>query len=147
MRGGCPMLDIVWTELRELVVTVLVALLSVGAAYALAYIRRAKGALDARIDHELADQALARVAYLAEVAVLATESQVAASLRQAVVEGRASRDELVALGREAVEQILAQLDAETRKALAETVGDIRHYVESVVEATLERLKVQGIAGR
>lgn len=141
------MWDIVITELRELAVTVLVALLSLGAAYALAYIRRAKEALDARIDHELADRALARVAYLAEVFVLATESKVAAALRQAVVEGRASRDELMALGQQVVEQILAQLDAEAREALAETVGDIRRYVESIVEATLERLKAQGVVAR
>lgn len=141
------MWDIVWTELRELVVTVLLALLSVGAAYVLAYIRRAKEALDQRIDHELADRALERVAYLAEVAVLAAESTTAAALRQAVAEGRASREELVALGRQVVDQILAQLDAEARKALAETVGDIRSYVESIVEATLERLKAQGVVGR
>ena len=141
------MWDIVWTELRELIVTVLLALLSLGAAYVLAYIRRAKEALDQRIDHELADRALERVAYLAEVAVLATESTTAAALRQAVAEGRASREELVALGRQVVDQILAQLDAEARKALAETVGDIRSYVESIVEATLERLKAQGVVGR
>ena len=141
------MWDIVWTELRELIVTVLLALLSLGAAYVLAYIRRAKEALDQRIDHELADRALARVAYLAEVAVLATESTTAAALRQAVAEGRASRDELLALGQQVVDQILAQLDAEARKALAETVGDIRSYVESIVEATLERLKAQGVVGR
>src|SRR5690554_5251512 len=94
------MWDIVITELRELVVTVLVALLSVGAAYALAYIRRAKEALDQRIDHELVERVLARVAYLAEVAVLATESTTAAALRQAVAEGKTSRDELLALGRQ-----------------------------------------------
>src|SRR5690606_13953288 len=141
------MWDIVITELKELAITVLLALLSLGAAYALAYIRRAKEALDQRIGHELAEKTLARVAYLAEVAVLAAESQVAAALRQAVAEGRASRDELVALGREVVDQILAQLDAEARMALAETVGDIRRYVESIVEATLERLKAQGVVGR
>jgi len=141
------MWEVVWTELRELIVTVLLALLSLGAAYVLAYIRRAKEALDQRIDHELADRALERVAYLAEVAVLAAESTTAAALRQAVAEGRASREELVALGRQVVDQILAQLDAEARKALAETVGDIRSYVESIVEATLERLKAQGVVGR
>src|SRR5690606_36254241 len=113
------MWDIVIAELRELAVTVLVALLGVGAAYVLAYIRRAKEALDRRLDHELADRALERVAYLAEVAVLATESQAAAALRQTVAEGRASRDELLALGRQVVDQILAQLDAEARQALAE----------------------------
>jgi len=141
------MWEVVWTELRELIVTVLLALLSLGAAYVLAYIRRAKEALDQRIDHELADRALERVAYLAEVAVLAAESTTAAALRQAVAEGRASPEELVALGRQVVDQILAQLDAEARKALAETVGDIRSYVESIVEATLERLKAQGVVGR
>src|SRR5690606_21858757 len=85
--------------------------------------------------------------YLAEVAVLATESKVAAALRQAVVEGKASRAELVALGQQVVEQVLAQLDAEARKALAETVGDVRRYVEEVIEATLERYKAQGVVGR
>ena len=141
------MWDIVINELRELVVTVLVALLSLGAAYALAYIRRAKEALDARIDHELADRALARVAYLAEVAVLAAESTTAAALRQAVAEGRASREELVALGRQVVEQVLTQLDTEARQVLAETIGDVRSYVEQLIEATLERYKAQGVVGR
>jgi len=141
------MWEVVWTELRELIVTVLLALLSLGAAYVLAYIRRAKEALDQRIDHELADRALERVAYLAEVAVLAAESTTAAALRQAVAEGRASREELVALGRQVVEQVLTQLDSETRKALSETVGDVRQYVEELIEAVLERLKAQGVVGR
>ena len=141
------MWDVIMSEAKELALTILLALLSLGAAYALAYIRRAREALDERIDHELADRALARVAYLAEVAVLAAESTTAAALRQAVAEGRTSREELVALGRQVVEQVLSQLDDEVRMALAETVGDIRRYVESIVEATLERLKGQGIVGR
>ena len=87
------------------------------------------------------------MAYLAEVAVLATESSAAAVLRRAVAEGTASREQLVALGRQVVDQVLAQLDTEARKALAETVGDIRRYVEDIVEATLERLKAQGVVGR
>lgn len=141
------MWDIIIMELRELAVTVLVALLSLGATYILAYIRRAKEALDQRIDHELADRALERVAYLAEVAVLAAEGTTAAALRQAVAEGRASREELVALGRQVVEQVLTQLDAEARQALAETIGDVRRYVEQLIEATLERLKAEGVVGR
>ena len=141
------MWDIVITELRELAVTVLVALLSLGAAYALAYIRRAREALEQRVGHELADRAIARVAYLAEVAVLATESTTAAALRQAVAEGWTSRDKLLALRQQVVEQVLTQLDAETRKALVETVGDIRRYVEQLIEAALERYKAQGVVSR
>jgi len=141
------MWDVVISEVKELAVTVLVAVLSLGSAYALAYIRRAKEVLDARINHELADRALERVAYLAEVAVLAAESTTAAALRQAVAEGRANRDELLALGKQVVEQILSQLDAEARQALAETVGDVRRYVEQLIEATLERLKAEGVVSR
>ena len=141
------MWETIINELRELAVTVLAAVLSLGTAYVLAYIRRAREALDARIDHELADRALERVAHLAEVAVLAAESTTAAALRQAVAEGRASRDELVALGQQVVKQVLAQLDDEARKALAETVGDVRRYIEQLIEATLERYKAQGVVGR
>jgi len=141
------MLDIVWNELRELIVTVLLALLSIGAAYVLAYIRRAKEALDQRIDHELADRALERVEYLARVAVLAAESKTAAALRQAVAEGRTSREELVALGRQVVDQVLAQLDDEARLVLTAIVGDVRAYIEQLVEAALERFKAAGVVSR
>jgi BMFP domain-containing protein YqiC len=81
------------------------------------------------------------------VAVLAAEGTTAAALRQAVAEGRASREELVALGRQVVEQVLTQLDAEACQALAETIGDVRRYVEQLIEATLERLKAEGVVGR
>ena len=141
------MWETIINELRELAVTVLAAVLSLCAAYVLAYIRRAKEVLEQRINHELADRVLERVAYLAEVAVLAAESTTAAALRQAVAEGRASRDELLALGRQVVEQVLAQLNNEARKALSETVGDVRRYIEQLIEAILERYKAQGIVGR
>ena len=141
------MLDLIRNELLELLATLAISILAVGAAYAIAYLRRAREALEARVDNELAEKVLGRVWHLAEVAVLATESTTAAALRQAVAEGRASREELVALGRQVVDQVLAQLDDEARLALAETVGDIRRYVESIVEATLERLKAEGVVAR
>ena len=141
------MLELIKNELLELLATIAIAVLTVGTAYAIAYLRRAREALEARVDNELAEKVIGRVWHLVEVAVLATESTTAAALRQAVAEGRASREELVALGRQVVEQVLAQLDDEARMALAETVGDIRRYVESIVEATLERYKAQGVVGR
>lgn len=141
------MLELIRNELLELLATLAIAVLTVGTAYAIAYLRRAREALEARVDNELAEKVLGRVWHLVEVAVLAAESTTAAALRQAVAEGRASREELVALGRQVVEQVLTQLDAEARKALSETVGDVRRYVEQLIEATLERFKVQGIVGR
>src|SRR5690606_31717132 len=118
------MLEFIRNELLELLATVAIAVLTVGAAYAVAYLRRAREALEARIENELAEKVLGRVWHLAEVAVLAIESTTAAALRQAVAEGRASREELVALGRQAVDQVLAQLDDEARLTLAAIVGDV-----------------------
>src|SRR5690606_24064405 len=118
------MLELIKGELLELLATLAIAVLTVGAAYAISYLRRAREALEARIDNELAEKVLGRVWHLVEVAVLATESTTAAALRQAVADGKVSRDELVALGRNVVEDVLAQLDTETRKALSETVGDV-----------------------
>jgi hypothetical protein len=46
-----------------------------------------------------------------------------------------------------VEQVLTQLDTEARQVLAETIGDVRRYVEQLIEATLERYKAQGVVGR
>lgn len=141
------MLELIRHELLELLATLAIAVLTVGAAYAISYLRRAREALEARIDNELAEKVLGRVWHLVEVAVLATESTTAAALRQAVADGKVSRDELVALGRNVVEDVLAQLDDEARLALAATVGDVRAYIEQLVEAALERLKAQGVVGR
>jgi len=141
------MWDIVITELRELAVTVLVALLSLGAAYAIAYIRRAQSALEARIENEHVERVLGRVWHLAEVAVLAAESSSAAAIRQAVAEGRVGRDELVRIGQNVIDEILSEIDDEARRVLTDTVSDVRHYIERLVEAQLERLKGQGIIPR
>lgn len=141
------MWELIRSEALELLATLAVAVLSVGVAYAIAYLRQLQAALNQRIRNEHIETVLDRVWHLVEVAVLATESAVAAALRQAVAQGRASRDELAALGRQVVDDVLHQLDDEARLVLAATVGDIRAYIEQLVEAQLERLKGEGIIGR
>lgn len=141
------MWELIKSETLELLATLAVAVLSVGAAYAIAYLRDVREAVRTRVKNEHVAAALGRVWHLVEVSVLATESAVAAALRQAVAQGRASRDELAALGRQVVDDVLHQLDDEARLVLAATVGDIRAYIEQLVEAQLERLKGEGIISR
>lgn len=124
----------------EIISTVVLAALSLLAAYAIAYIRRAQAALEARIRTEIADRMIARAAALAESTVLGLESTVAKRLREAVKAGRADRDQLAALGRQAVEDVLTHLGAEGQKVLEEAVGDVRDFVTDLVEAQVERLK-------
>lgn len=141
------MWEAIKAEALELLQFLLTALLSVGTAYAISYLRRLREALNERSNHEFVQNTLRRVWHLVEVAVLATEAVSAAAIRQAVREGRTSRDELVALGRAVVDDVLGQLNDEARLALAATVGDVRVYIEQLVEAQLERLKGEGVIGR
>lgn len=141
------MWELIRSEALELLATLAVAVLSVGVAYAIAYLRQLQAALNQRIRNEHIETVLDRVWHLVEVAVLATEAAGAAAIRQAIAEGRASREELVGLGQAVVDDVLRRLDGEARLALAEIVGDVRAYIESLVEAQLERLKGQGIIPR
>ena len=126
--------------LTEILAAIVLAVLSLAAAYAVAYIRRAQSALEARTQAEIVDRTIARAAALAESTVLALESTVAKQLREAVKDGRADRAELMALGSRAVEDVLRHLGAEGRQLLEESVGDVRDFVRDLVEAQVERLK-------
>lgn len=133
--------------LGDVLGTVLLALLSLGTAYALSYIAQARDSLQQRTKSQLVDQAIARAAYLAEVAVLAAEGAAAAGIREAVAQGRASRDDLIAIGRRVADEVLERLGQEGRQVLEEAVGDVRRFVEDLIEAKLEELKAKGVVGR
>src|SRR5690606_23871355 len=105
------MLELIRHELLELLATLAIATLTVGAAYTIAYLRRAREALEARIDNELVEKVLGRAWHLVEVAVLATESTAAAALRQAVAEGKTSREEGGGRGRKGTEEERVELEA------------------------------------
>lgn len=133
--------------LGEILGTILVAVLSLGTAYALSYIAQARDSLQRRTNSQLVDQAIARAAYLAEVAVLAAEGAAAAGIREAVAQGRASRDELVAIGRRVADEVMERLGQEGRQVLEAAIGDVRRFIEDLIEAKLEELKARGVVGR
>lgn len=134
------MLDVLIGAVQEVLVTVLLGLLSLASLYAVSWIRRQQAALEARTQAEIVDRIISRAGALAESTVLALESTVAKQLREAVKAGRADRDQLAALGRQAVEDVLTHLGAEGQKVLEEAVGDVRDFVTDLVEAQVERLK-------
>lgn len=137
------MTNIITGALQEVLLTVLLAVLSLGSLYALYYINKAKTSLQARTDAALLDATIARAAALAESTVLALEGTTAKRLREAVKNGRADKSELLALGHQAVQDVLRHLGAEGEKLLQESVGDVQDFVRDLVEAQVERLK-QGI---
>lgn len=121
--------------------------LTLAAAYGVRYVRLLTARLEEQSKNELANAAIRRVGHLAEQVILAIESTSARSLRQAVADGKVERAELEALGGQAVQEVLRSLDAETRVALEQIVGDVRSYIRREVEARLESLKAQGVIPR
>jgi len=124
----------------ELFMMVTMAALSLAAAYAVFYIRKAKETLETQTDSQLLRDVLSRAAAIAETVVWSLESTVAKELRKAVKEGRARPEELLAIGERAVRDVLAHLGDEGQKLLADAIGNVEDYVRDLVEAQLEKLK-------
>lgn len=90
----------------------------------------------------LVNDALERIDTLAEVTVTCIEQTAAGTIREALkngVEG-ITRDELLALGKEACETVIGNLSDEYKDALADACIDLESYVKSVVESKVYELK-------
>lgn len=136
------MIDILTGAAQEVLLSVALTLLSLGSAYAIHYVNKAKKNLQERTDAELVDRSIARAATFAESTVLAIEGRTAKALRQAVKGGTRSRRELLALGNDAVEDILKHMGDEGKKSLELSVGDASEFVRDLVDAEVERLKAR-----
>lgn len=90
----------------------------------------------------LVNDALERIDTLAEATVTCIEQTAAGTIREALkngVEG-ITRDELLALGKEACETVIGNLSDEYKDALADACIDLESYVKSVVESKVYELK-------
>ena len=126
--------------LLQLAVTVIIALLGLATVFVTRYIGRLTESLQEKTDNELVANTLWRLDRLATVTVESVEQQIAGDLREMVKDGKADRKQLVALGKNAVEEVKAVLGRETLEALEETFGDVNALVEEHVESAVRKLK-------
>lgn len=124
--------------------------LSIAAAYMAYFIRQAalkiKADIASRDDERqvrLFSAAADRVAYLAQITVTATEQTAAEALREAVKAGKADRQLLLDLGRDAVLQIKEQLSDEYKAVITMQCNDLDAYISNVVEDKVYALKKGG----
>lgn len=131
----------------EVLANIAVALLSLLAAYALYGIRQ----LTARVKlqtQQLASEgqrkllldALDDVQELTTKTVTAIEQTTARALREAVKMGQASPEELQALGKQALQEIVAALKPDTIKAIQDNFGSLEDYVTKCIETKVLELK-------
>jgi hypothetical protein len=87
------------------------------------------------------DTAMDIIRHIAEVTVGEIEQLTAKDLRQAVKEGKTSRDELLKLGEEAYYKILSRAAPEVIEALEGAVLDTEGYIKALIEQNVLAAKM------
>ncbi|MFW5435224.1 guanylate kinase [Paenibacillus apiarius] len=133
--------------LNEMVLNVALACITLLATYATYYIRKATrkvltetSKLTDESQRALIQAAIDRLDDVATKTVQNFEQTVAKELRQAVKEGRTSRDDLLQLSHQAYTEIVTQLKPEYLEALSSTMGDAERYIMSTIESKVLELK-------
>lgn len=134
------MRELIVEAVQDILLTAVLAVLSLGGAYALYYIDLARRRLQERAQLDLVDRMIHRAAALAETVVMSLEGTVAKELREMVKDGKVSRAELQAVGDAAVKIVLDRLGEDGRTVLEESLGDVRAFVKDLVEAKVEEMK-------
>lgn len=84
--------------------------------------------------------ALDDVVNLATVSVGAMEQTTAKALRDAVKSGKASREELLALGKQVFDEVKAAIAPEAQQVITENLGSFDKYLTAVIEDAVLRIK-------
>lgn len=126
-----------------------IALIGLVSAYLVVFIHRAAERIKAETStvknedqRKLINDAIDRINDLATKGVAQTEQTLAAQLRQAVKDGKATPEDLKALGDALKKDVYDQLSEDVKKALAGQITDIEKYVSDTVESALLDLKNQ-----
>ena len=91
-------------------------------------------------DRKVLDDALEDVANLATLSVGAMEQTTAKALREAVKGGKASREELVALGKQVFDEVKASIAPEAQRVITKNLGSFDEYLTKYIEATVLEIK-------
>lgn len=142
-------MDVIQTAVQEFLISLALAALALAAAYVSFNLSRFAQKLKAQTlaiqDEETRKvllSALNDVERLAYTTVTAIEQTTAGALREAVADGVADRDELLALGKKAVEEVKARITPQAQKIITENVGNFDAYIKDLIEAEVYRLKNQ-----
>lgn len=140
-------MEIIQSAASEMLVNVVLAVIALAGAYAVHFIRMGTSALKAqtaKLEDEAArqvlDEAISDVTRLATLSVNAMEQTTAKALREAVKNGTASREELLALGKQVFDEVKAAVGPEAQKVITENLGSFDKYLTNCIEEAVLRVK-------
>lgn len=140
-------MELIQSAASDVLVNVVLAVIALAGAYAVYYIRLGAAKLKeqtAQIKDEAGRKvlvdALDDVVNLATVSVGAMEQTAAKALRDAVKSGKASREELLALGKQVFDEVKAAIAPEAQQVITENLGSFDKYLTAVIEDAVLRIK-------
>ena len=140
-------MTIIQSAVSNLLLNVLLAVIVLVGAYATYFIQKATAEVKARTaklknedSRTLLDNAISDVEHLAMKTVGAIEQTTAKQLREAVKDGKTDREELLALGKQAFDDVKAAILPETQDIIADNLGDFDAYLQKVIEDAVRKIK-------
>lgn len=140
-------MSIIQSAATEMLVNIALGIISLAGAYAVYYIRLGATKMKAQTaqiedgsTRKLLENALADVESLATKSVGAMEQTTAKALRDAVKAGVASRDELLALGKQVFDDIKASVGPEAQKVITDNLGSFDKYLTKCIEDAVLQVK-------
>ena len=140
-------MEAIQTQLISTGVSVALAVISLGGAYAVFYIHQATQKVKAQTV-QIKDQALRKqledalddTEYLAGVTVGAIEQTTARQLREAVKDGKVDKEELQALAAQAFAEIKSGVSPTAQQVITNQLGDFDTYLTNLIERKVLELK-------
>ena len=135
-------------DLTKILTDVSYAVTSLLGAYATLYFAKCKIKVDAEVSKikddktkALVNTALERIGDLVIKGVGAAQQTLVPDLKNAILEGTASKEDLLKIGKDVANNVYGQLNSETILALQSEYNDIKSYIEASVEAQVLKLKI------
>lgn len=126
--------------LMNVLINILLSFLTLGGAYIIYFVNKLIIYLKQKTKSEELTNALNQVNKLAETTVKSIEQTAAKEIREAVKDGKVTKDELKKLSNKAFEEIIKSLSPEYLSVLENGMGNIDIYVTNLIEQKVLELK-------
>lgn len=140
-------LELITSAASDALVNVVLAVIAFTGAYAVYYIRLGASKVKAQTaqikdetGRKLLENALDDVVNLATVSVNAMEQTMARELRDLVKSGKATREQLVALGEKVFGEVKAAIAPEAQRVITENLGSFDAYLSKCIEDAVLKVK-------
>lgn len=134
-------------QIQNVLVNILIALITLLGAYVVLYLNKLQvkvvteiGKIKDDKQQKLFTDAINRLNDLVLKTVTQIEQTTAKDLREAIKNGKVDKAELLALGKQAVDEVYLQLTDDSLEVLEQELTDVEDYIRASVEATVFNIK-------